>query len=80
MASTTPALNLTAAEITVDIAEDQFQLAVLTQFPGSSNILAYALSRLEAHQAASVPDSLHSLSRDTVPVRDRSFWATAADP
>ena len=80
LASATPALNLIAAEIALDIAEDQYQVAVLTHIPGISNVLADALSRLEAPQAASVPAGLRALPRDPAPVRGRAFWATTVDP
>ncbi len=69
-----PSMNQIARELALDFAECSHPPTIAEHVPGISNILADALSRLYAPEAAKVPTALVGIPRISVPPRPRQWW------
>ena len=76
MKSTGDGMGIIARELALDVAEALYEPQVGQHLPGTANVLADWLSRLDSKGDAPLPEPLrHAVWRD-VPHRSWSWWRT----
>ena len=61
-------------EISLDLAQGVYELAVLEYIPGVTNVIPDALSRLRAPQPKQLPTCVAGVPTANAPPRDDTFW------
>ena len=79
--SNNPRLNEVVRELALDLAEGLYKLDVKEHLPGKDNTWADILSRLsQPNTDAVIPDALHVVQRQQIPIRDRRWWRASGNP
>ena len=76
LASKSPMLNAIARELSLDLAEGDYHIELLSHIPGVANTLADAASRLYAPEPKEIPATLVNVRRIILEPRGANFWRT----